>query len=152
MKWTGKRTYIQTSPQAHSFDHLQWFSFSLYQVLSFVYWGCIQYKQINLNLGSLSNSVKALLETMKLIICLINILVGTVFAFPGMNNLMRELAKRQAAGAPAPEMIGDLVQGATTPVGNQVKSCLLGSGPCQDLTPKVGLVLENLPEIQLTIL
>jgi hypothetical protein len=74
---------------------------------------------------------------MKLIIYLTSILAGTIFAFPGMNNLMKELAKRQASGVPAPEMIGDLVQGATTLVGNQVKNCLLGTGTCQDLTPKV---------------
>jgi len=75
---------------------------------------------------------------MKLSLYLTSILAGSALAFPGMSNLMRELAARQAAGAaPAPEMIGDLVQGATTPVGNQVKNCLLGTGPCQDLTPKV---------------
>jgi hypothetical protein len=72
---------------------------------------------------------------MKLTIYLTSVLAGTVLAFPGMKNLMRELAKRQTTGTP--EMIGDLNQGATTPVGNQVKNCLLGTGSCQDLTPKV---------------
>ncbi len=81
---------------------------------------------------------------MKPTIYLIGVLGGTALAFPGINNLMRELAKRQAAGAPAPEMIGDLIQGATTPVGNQVKDCLLGSGSCQDSTPKVKPLPEHI--------
>ena len=75
---------------------------------------------------------------MKLSLFLANVLAGTALAYPGMGDLMRELAERQATTpTPAPEMIGDLIQGATTPVGNQVKNCLLGTGRCQDTTPKV---------------
>ncbi|KAG0648797.1 Versatile liquid phase peroxidase 2 [Hyphodiscus hymeniophilus] len=61
---------------------------------------------------------------------------GAALAYPGISNLIAELAKRQGAPTPPPVMIGDLAQRATTPVGNQVKNCLLGTGPCQNLTPK----------------
>lgn len=87
---------------------------------------------------------------MKLSLYLTGVLAGTALTFPGMGDLMRKLAERQASGAPPVEMIGDLVQGATTPVGNQVKNCLLGSGPCQDLTPKVRISLSHLKKTMLT--
>ena len=81
---------------------------------------------------------------MKSTLCLIGAIAGPALAFPGMSNLMAELAERQATTAtPAPEMIGDLIQGATTPVGNEVKNCLLGTISCQNLTPKVTISMGS---------
>ncbi|RDW82843.1 peroxidase-2 [Coleophoma cylindrospora] len=75
---------------------------------------------------------------MKLTTYLLCATAGTAVAYPGMGNLMAELSKRAAAAPADPtiEMIGDLVQGATTPVGKEVKDCLLGNQACQNLTPK----------------
>jgi hypothetical protein len=60
------------------------------------------------------------------------------FAWPGMKGLMTELNRRQGPPGGKPNvtvtMIGDLVQGATTPVGHEVQDCLLGTISCQDLT------------------
>src|SRR4051794_12156860 len=94
---------------------------------------------------------------MKFSLFLLAATAGTSLAYPGMGNLMRELAERQATSPPnvTIEMIGDLQQGATTTVGNQIKNCLLGTGPCQDLTPKVRIssnsnAKANLLDIQST--
>jgi hypothetical protein len=73
---------------------------------------------------------------MKISLYLVAVAAGTTLAYPGVGNLLLELAKRQTT-TPTPELIGDLIAGATTSVGNQVKNCLLGTAPCQDLTPKV---------------
>lgn len=73
---------------------------------------------------------------MKLALYLTSVLAGTTVAFPGIGELMRKPSERQAPNTTI-EMIGDLVQGATTAVGNQVKNCLLSTGPCQDPSPKV---------------
>jgi hypothetical protein len=130
-----KRIYTEPSPSDRSFYHAEKIlSLSLY-ILGPSFTQISQYNIILI--PPLFEFIRILLSTMKLTIYLISVLTGTVFAFTGMNNLMKELAKRQAAGTPAPEMVGDLVQGAATPVGNQVKNCLLGTGACQDLTPKV---------------
>jgi hypothetical protein len=81
---------------------------------------------------------------MKLNLCLISAIVGPALAFPGMSNLMAELAGRQATAATlAPEMIGDLIQGANRPVGNGVKNCLLGTTSCQNLKPKVNISIGS---------
>jgi hypothetical protein len=93
----------------------------------------------------LSNNLLLIINLqMKLSISLLGAAVSTALAYPCMGNLMAELSKRQATSPPnvTIEMVGDLVQGATTPVGNQVKNCLLGSGPCQDLTPRVNYHLS----------
>jgi hypothetical protein len=72
---------------------------------------------------------------------LAGVTVGTALAYPGMRNIMMELdeiSKRQATPPNTTiEMIGDLIQGATSPVGDAVKSCLLGTESCEVLTPKV---------------
>jgi hypothetical protein len=73
---------------------------------------------------------------MKLTLYLIGALAGTALAYPGMGNLIRELARRQADDTTV-QMIGDLVQRATTDVGSQIENCLTGAISCQDLTPKV---------------
>jgi hypothetical protein len=76
---------------------------------------------------------------MKFTTYLIGVMTGTALAYLGMGNLMAELAKKQAT-APANatvQMVGDLIQGATTPVGNEVKDYLIGTVSCQNLTPKV---------------
>jgi hypothetical protein len=55
----------------------------------------------------------------------------------GLRTLMQDLTKRQAANTTV-EMIGDLKEGATTPVGEHIRDCLLGvAGTCQDLSAKV---------------
>ena len=60
-------------------------------------------------------------------------MASTAFGYPGMGTLMAELAKKAVTErAAAPELMGDLlVQGATTPVGNTIKDCLLGNISCQ---------------------
>ncbi|RDW59926.1 peroxidase-3 [Coleophoma cylindrospora] len=58
-----------------------------------------------------------------------------VSAFPGMKDLMADLGKRQADTATV-ELLGDLLDGATTPVGQEVKDCLLGNVACQDGSKK----------------
>lgn len=63
------------------------------------------------------------------------------FNMEGMLKEMAPIARRQAANATV-EMIGDLkTEGATTPVGTAIQNCLLGTGPCQDLSAKVMLLL-----------
>jgi hypothetical protein len=52
---------------------------------------------------------------------------GVAVAHPGMNMMMQELAERQAPAAPV-ELIGDLINGATTDTGKAVVACLTGSG------------------------
>ncbi|QDS75246.1 hypothetical protein FKW77_000610 [Venturia effusa] len=77
------------------------------------------------------------------IMVLAGAVVGSVSAAPkrrfdmeGMLKEMAPLARRQAANTTV-EMIGDLkTQGATTPVGISVQNCLLGTGPCEDLSAK----------------
>jgi hypothetical protein len=58
------------------------------------------------------------------------------FNMVGMLEEMAPHARRQAPNVTV-EMIGDLRDGATTPVGNLIRNCLLGTGPCQDLSAKV---------------
>jgi hypothetical protein len=75
--------------------------------------------------------------------------VGTVLAYPGMKNIMMELdeiAKRQTAPNTTIEMIGDLINGATTPVGNLVKDCLEGTVSCEVVTPKVRILRNGNPD------
>ena len=134
MRCTEKSTYTKPHLGLIPLITLKRPSLLIYRVWSFVNTDFVRYN-FNVNLDLFSTSITALVDTMKLTIYLTSVLAGTVLAFPGMKNLMRELAKRQATGTP--EMIGDLIQGATSPVGNQVKNCLLGTGSCQDLTPKV---------------
>lgn len=63
------------------------------------------------------------------------------FDMEGMLKEMAPHARRQAANTTV-EMIGDLkTQGATTPVGTTIQNCLLGTGPCQDLSTKVKQIL-----------
>ena len=66
-------------------------------------------------------------------------LAGTALAYPGMGKLMGELLERQGGPTPQPVMIGDLVLGATSPVGNEVQKCLLGTFSCENLTPKASV-------------
>jgi hypothetical protein len=75
---------------------------------------------------------------MKLNLLLLGALTGAATAFPGLKQLMTDLAKRQGPpNIPAP-LIGDLkTQGATTAVGKQVLNCIQGTGPCENLAPKV---------------
>ena len=63
------------------------------------------------------------------------VMVGIALAYLGIGIFLSQLEKQHS---PQPVvMIGDLINGSTTLVGNQVKDCLLGTGECQDLTPKV---------------
>jgi hypothetical protein len=78
---------------------------------------------------------------MKLTLYLIGVLAGTALAYPGMGNLIRELANRQS-GNTAIELIGDLIQGATTAVGQLVENCLLGTISCQVFAAKVGIFIH----------
>jgi hypothetical protein len=78
---------------------------------------------------------------MKLTLYLIGVLAGAALAYPGMGNLIRELAHRQADDTTV-QMIGDLVQRATTDVGTQIENCLTGAISCQDLTPKVTTLIS----------
>jgi hypothetical protein len=65
-----------------------------------------------------------------------------------MKNIMTELVSRQAPPSNATvEMIGDLLKGATTPVGHQVQNCLLGTGPCQNLDTKVNTSIQSMFEV-----
>ena len=77
---------------------------------------------------------------MKLNIFVLSAAVGSATAYPGMAKLMHELIARQGGPPPtAPQpLFGDLAtQGATTPVGQAILSCITGNGPCQVNTPKV---------------
>lgn len=59
------------------------------------------------------------------------------FNMEGMLREMAPIARRQATNTTV-EMIGDLkTQGATTLSGTTIQNCLLGTGPCQDLSTKV---------------
>jgi ABC-type dipeptide/oligopeptide/nickel transport system permease component len=67
--------------------------------------------------------------------------LSTVFAYPGMGNMMGEIAtlskaKRDTPDPPA-EMIGDLIKGNTTATGTLVKMCLNGEIDCYDDSNKV---------------
>jgi hypothetical protein len=73
---------------------------------------------------------------MKLSLYLTGVLLGTTLAYPGMGNLIREILKRQADDTKV-QMIGDLVERATSDVATSVESCLSGAISCQDLTPNV---------------
>jgi len=73
-----------------------------------------------------------------------------VSAYPGMGNMMSEVkhiaakTKRHLDGGDEPpaEMIGDLINGATTPVGTLIQQCLLGQIDCYDDSPKVCICLR----------
>ncbi|ORX94522.1 heme peroxidase [Clohesyomyces aquaticus] len=71
--------------------------------------------------------------------------VNIASAYPGMGNLMAELAKRQGPPVQPIILIGDLgAQGATTPVGQRVVDCFNGLG-CQSddsYSPPSGLHSE----------
>ena len=64
--------------------------------------------------------------------------LSVVFAYPGMGNMMGEIASlaRTKRDAPA-EMIGDLIKGNTTATGTLVKMCLNGEIDCYDDSKKV---------------
>lgn len=73
---------------------------------------------------------------MKLIILLALLNCYKAYAFPGFDKLLHGLARRQN-DLQSREMIGDLVDGATTEVGRRVRDCLVGHGPCIASTQKV---------------
>ncbi|KAH7169655.1 ligninase H2 precursor [Fusarium flagelliforme] len=56
------------------------------------------------------------------------------YAFPGVDKLLHEFARRQDAPQ-SRQMIGDLVKGATTEVGRRVRDCLLGDESCEVTRP-----------------
>lgn len=56
--------------------------------------------------------------------------------FPGMDTLLNYIRHRQSITGTS-EMIGDLPDGATTPVGRQVRECIAGVGSCENLEEKV---------------
>jgi propanediol dehydratase large subunit len=59
--------------------------------------------------------------------------VDLSFAYPGMRNMAAEIKQAVKNKRDEPvEMIGDLVKGATTPVGKLIQSCLLGQIDCYD--------------------
>lgn len=73
---------------------------------------------------------------MKFILLLTPLACYNAYAFPGFDKLLRELARRQDAPQ-SRQMIGDLVEGATTEVGRRVRDCLLGDESCEVTTQKV---------------
>lgn len=59
-----------------------------------------------------------------------------VSGFPGMDILLNDIRRRQSTSGTS-EMIGDLIDGATTAVGRQVRECITGAGSCENQDQKV---------------
>lgn len=85
----------------------------------------------------------------------------SVLAYPGLGKTMADIkditktkrltnrrsVKKRAVEPPGNdqniELIGDLIAGATTPVGNTVLQCLKGTIDCYDDTKKVSHILKE---------
>jgi hypothetical protein len=89
---------------------------------------------------------------MKLNLLLLGALSGAASAFPGLKELMTDLAKRQGPPVVPAPLIGDLkTQGATTAVGKQVLACIQGTGPCENNEKKVYInAISSLARVKLT--
>lgn len=62
--------------------------------------------------------------------------IVVVSGFPGMDILLNDIRSRQSTTGTS-EMIGDLIDGATTAVGRQVRECITGAGSCENQDQKV---------------
>lgn len=65
--------------------------------------------------------------------------LGITSGFPGMDILLNDIGRRQSTSGTS-EMIGDLIDGATTAVGRQVRECITGAGSCENQDEKVRLL------------